>query len=234
MITPKNTMSTLKTEGIILHSLDFKDSDQILTVFSLENGIMKLVFKGGQSSKRKKGAVSNPLTRAEFVYRNRDKELQSCLEISVFSQFLMNRKNLETLEASCQMIKAVQRTQLPGKPAPLLYTLLVKYLESVSKTPFPQTLASSFFLKLLRHDGHVGNLGVCSLCHSPLKALFLAGGEGFCEEHTPFNAIFIGEKDLDTFYKLLYAQELSVICNLSVTFELHAKAKRIFELIIAN
>jgi DNA repair protein RecO (recombination protein O) len=41
-----------RTEGIVLHTLSYRDYDQILTVFTREAGVIKLVMRGGLSPRR--------------------------------------------------------------------------------------------------------------------------------------------------------------------------------------
>lgn len=226
-------MSTSKTEGIILHTLDFKEYDQILTVFSPENGIQKFIFKGGQSAKKRKGSSSAPLTRGEFIYHIRNSDLFPCSEISVLSHYQGIRKNLETLETACEMIKVVHQTQQPGKPAPQLYTLFTTYLETLSSAPHPHALASSFLLKLLRHDGHLGPLNLCSTCQHPLTTLFLNEGESFCQKHASTNSVFFDEHELLLLQILLYSRTLSEISNLTLSGTTHQKIKEIYNIIIS-
>ena len=219
-------MSTAKTEGIILHALNFKEYDQILTVFSPERGIQKFFFKGGQSTKRKKGSSSAPLTRAEFIYREKSCDLLSCIEISPLSYYQGVRKNLESLEVACKMIKAIQLTQQPGKPAPHLYALLLKYLETLSTANHPEALASSFFLKLLRHEGLLDSLSHCSICRHPLKTLFLSGGEGLCKEHASENSFFFDEYEQNILKKLSFSRIISEISNLNIPDTLQKKVEK--------
>jgi len=227
-------MPTSKTEGVILQTLNFKDYDQILTVFSPQNGIQKFIFKGGQSSKKRKGSSSAPLTRGEFIFHIKNSDLMVCSEISVLSHYLGIRKNLESLEAACAMVKAIQQTQQPGKPAPHLYTLFVKYFEKLSSTQHSHALLSSFLLKLLRHDGLLGALNQCSFCQLPPASLCLHGGEVFCQEHAPGGSLSFDEQEQDLLQKLLYSRTLSEISDLALSSATKQKVKDSFDEIVSS
>ncbi|MFQ5728946.1 MAG: DNA repair protein RecO [Waddliaceae bacterium] len=200
---------SLRTEGIILHTLDFQDYDQILTVFSIDQGIVKFFLQGTRNSRHKKGIGTTPLTVGEYIYRKGKSDLFYCREISVINQHLGLRKNLAALETACDLIQTVQKSQFPGKPAPALYQLLVRYLDSIPLFSSPEILGASFRLKLLRHDGHLGITSQCSACGTPLSALYLVRGESFCKEHATGNVYFFSEEEADLLNRLAYCRTIS-------------------------
>ena len=131
-------MQNHRAEGIILHALDFRETDQILTVFTKERGIIKLFYRGGNSQRKRKGAVTSPLTQAEFVYRTGNSELYKCQEISICNLHHMLRGNLDQLECACQMLHAIKISQFPNQPAPMLYELLIKYISFLTEVHSPE------------------------------------------------------------------------------------------------
>jgi DNA repair protein RecO (recombination protein O) len=145
-------MNIFRVPGIVLHTLPFKENDIIFSIFSPE-GIIKLYAKGGASQKRGLKPLLTPLTCAEFVYKEGRSELLQCLEGSPIQHYLHLRSNLRSLEAACHMLTTIQKSQLPGKPAPHLYHLLVYSLEKIPDVEDPWTLAISFQMKVMRHDG---------------------------------------------------------------------------------
>jgi len=226
-------MSYFRTEGVILQALSFGDHDQILTVFSRDIGVQKFFYKGGQAPKRKKGGVSVPLTRAEIVYRIRGSDLYPCKEISTLSQNLALRKNLEILESACDMIEAILKTQLPGKAAPELYLLFIKYLEALPLSPYPASLKCSFFLKLLNHEGYLASLNQCSFCRDSLTALFFSRGEGFCENHRLPDALVFDSLELISLLILVYSRTLSEISELKLPEILKKKIQKMLKEFVA-
>ncbi len=221
-------MSSKRTDAIVLKAQSLRERDQIVTLFSKEFGIINCVFKGFRASSQKNSGPCGPLTRAEFILSGRNPDLMSCGEISILSHYLEIRKHLGRLESACQMLQAVKKTQLPGKPAPLLYVLLVKYLEALSETSHPETLAESFFLKLFRHEGRLGHLGICSVCNAPLERLFLSHGEGFCALHAKAGSLVFESGELHTALVLLYSQKIGEISTIFLPPSLRDKLKTFF------
>ena len=88
-------MKSYRTEGVILHaSLNFRDYDQILTVFTPDEGIVKFIVKRSLTAN---GSINSPLTRVEFVYSKGKSDLLLCREISLLKMHLELRKKIEWL-----------------------------------------------------------------------------------------------------------------------------------------
>ncbi len=51
------------------------------------------------------------------------------------------------------MIQAINKSQVVGRSAPLLYQLMVYYLDKISFVEDPWILDASFKLKILNHEG---------------------------------------------------------------------------------
>lgn len=178
-------MSTHRTEGIILQTLKFKDIDQIATVFTPQDGLLKFLIKRAYTSKFGRGTSTALLTRAELVYVRGKNDLYLCQEVSPLNAHPSLRANLNVLEASFDLLKTLLRSQAPHKPAPPLYHLLQTTLERLEQLPDPWSAATSFRLKVLRYEGVFHPTPICSHCESPLSTHYLFHGESFCRSHAP-------------------------------------------------
>lgn len=219
-------METIRSEGIILQSLPLRDWDLLITAFTKEFGVMKFYYKKGQSKKRNKGALTSPLTCAEFICRKGNFDLIPLSEISVIDLHIDLRKTLEFLEYSCSWLKLIQRSQLPGKPAPNLYLLLKAFLRSLPQFPKPETLHACFLLKLLRHEGLIELNPFCSVCNEP--AAFQAG-EPFCASHCSTNAIPFNANELDLMQTLTFCRSLKEIENERIDFSFLEKISQLYK-----
>jgi hypothetical protein len=142
-------MSLTQTEGIILKVLPFQDHDQIATLITPHSGIVKILLKKNQNNS---SAVS-PLIRGEFSLWIGKGDLHRCQQWTLIDSYAASRLDMDRLNASCSILKAIRDTQMPGKEAENLYILLIRYLEAINKTPVPLVFASSFLLKLLIYEG---------------------------------------------------------------------------------
>jgi len=216
-----------RTEGVILHTLNFQDYDQILSVFSPDLGVEKFFVKGSYRPLRKESAPSL-LTHYEFVYRQGKGSFLICNEFSILNHYLGLRKNFATLQGACDLLRLIQDSQLPGKPAPSLYKLLLKYLDGLWSLPDPRLLVASFHLKLMRHEGILHLANHCQTCQRPLSSLYFSNGECFCSIHSPKNALHFSTEETAVLYQLAYCRTLKELILLSFPLDLEKKIRLIY------
>lgn len=222
-------MQELKTDGIILNALNFRDYDQILTVFSNDQGIVKLIVKRAHSTKNNKSALTAPLTRAEFVYIKGRSEIFTCKEISPINQHLDLRTNWEVLSAAGDMAKAILETQMQHKPANTLFDLFDCYLSKIPSCTDPKALAASFRLKILRHDGLFHPTPECSICQTTLSEQHIFGGQSYCNEHAPDGSLTLTPKEMEILLLLTFSRSMSILAMTTLSIDLQAKIEHLFK-----
>lgn len=217
-------MAIVKSEGVVLHAIDYRDSDLIATVFSQQEGMIKLLCRRARS---KKGSSIQALSEAEFVYLKGRSEIYTCQETAIISHHISLRSNYSRLTAAFDIAKVLMSSQEASAPAPQLYQLLASYLRQLGKSDNSRALAASFRLKLLRHDGLFQPMTHCATCQTPLEGYFLHAGESFCNSHRPPYAIAITPSEAAAIETLALGRSFSAIAALTVTAELEAKIKMI-------
>ena len=219
-----------RTEGIILRAIPFRDYDHILTLFTPDAGVMKLLVHGSRSKRRGVQGLCIPLTKVEAVYREKGGEIFSCQEIVLLESYAHLRTELSRLEAACDLLHAVCCSQLEGKPAPCLYALLCFFLERISHALFPTSLAVCFRLKLLKHDGLAAFPFRCSACGQLLLTeAYTRHSEGWCMNHRPSGSSAWSQKSLELIYRFVASQSYREICAEEVSSELHIQVSRFFD-----
>jgi len=216
----------IHSEGIILQTLPIKDWDLLITAFTKENGVVKYYYKNGQSRKRSKGALTSPLTRAEFVCRKWGADLVPLSEISVIDVQIDLRKTLELLETSCSWLKLIQQSQLPGKPAKELYLLLITFLNTLPAYSNPSALDACFHMKLLRHEGLIELDTSCSVCGRPSA---FQKGEAFCPSHMQAGSVPFNLTEFETLKTLAFCRSLKEIEPIIVDGSLLEKVMRLYK-----
>lgn len=216
-----------RTEGIVLNAFPFQDYDLILSVFSLNEGLIKLIVKKALCSKNR--TTISPLTQIECVYSKGKSELYKCKEISLLNPFLRIRDNLNTLESASEMIRVVLNTQQIHSPAPHLYALLRGYLEKIPFADDSKVFSTSFYLKTLRHEGLLELEPRCSVCSSHLNTYSLANGQNYCSSHRPPHHLSFNEDEMALLLDLAFCQNFSKITNISISFEFYEKIKSFFK-----
>lgn len=218
-----------QTQGVILSTLNYQDYDVILTVFTLDRGLIKFFFKGGNNKKRRQGSSLDPLTCAEFMYNKGKGDFYFCNEVSPINAYLDIRKDLKYLEAGCNLLRTIQQTQFPEKPSLPLYQLLLRFLGHIPKVNVPENLDLSFKLKVMRHDGIFGVTPACTACKAPLKEHCVYERESFCSIHAPTGSQLFSEKEADLLLVLAYCRTLSEIPDSPIDPIFREKINKIME-----
>lgn len=144
---------THRTEGIILQKFAFQDYDEIITVFSQDFGMMKLMVRGARKTNKGREGTTAPLMLAEFVFSQGKGDLWTSWEIHPLHPHHPLRTRLDSLQAAGTCVQTLLRTQGLHQATPALYALLKAFLKKLSTAAHPPALAASFLLKTLKHDG---------------------------------------------------------------------------------
>jgi DNA repair protein RecO (recombination protein O) len=223
-------MEMYRIEGLILDARVFQDYDAILTVYTADKGILKFIVKGAfRQTRRKNNFVTTPLTRAEFMYTVGRGDLHKCSEISVMRHSTYLRKSLAALEASCDMSKAISASQWPDIPAPDLYGLFNSYLEKIPQMQDPFVLASSFRLKILRHDGILQLGSKCTICSVVLNQFFMASGECVCSTHASNRDLVFSLDEISLVHFLANCRTFSELEQMMLSDSMRKKVMSLFD-----
>lgn len=222
-------MEKIKSQGIIINALPFRDYDCILTLFTPEEGLIKLFIRAAYSSKNGKGASITPLTAVDAVYSKGRGDFFTSHELSVANHHLDLRKDLATLNAACDMLQAISSTQQPGKAAPELYQLLTAYLQRLPSAPSPAAIACSFRLKLLRYEGILGLISHCCTCSCTLSETWLHESDAFCRQHAPQGASMLTGEERDTIEQLAFSRDFHHLAAITIPPTLNSKVATLFQ-----
>lgn len=173
-------------EGVILQAIAFGEYDRIITLFSDTCGMIKCFVKNAALGKTSALAWLTPFARGEFSYLPPSGDGQLCTfkEGKLLDSYEELRQDFSFLEAAGKIAKAILSTQWPWKGTPLLYKLLLSYLKTIPHTP-SGPLLSSFYLKLLRHEGLFSSEKSCAICHHFLVERYFDQGHWKCLRHAP-------------------------------------------------
>ncbi|GBR77514.1 hypothetical protein RDn1_173 [Candidatus Termititenax dinenymphae] len=145
-------MST-RIEGIILRKKVLRDSDLMLSVFTLSDGRIKLVQK---RALKKPQAEIDLFCRNEFIVAEL-KDFSLIYQVSGLNLFAGLRQKYELLQNASEAVKTVEKITSTLQPNPELYQLLKNYLETLNKTTDITTLEN---LKLAWYKAILVNEGI--------------------------------------------------------------------------
>ena len=185
-------MHEKKIEGLLLQSTPYLGNKKILKVLTPDEGLLTLMTK-----QRTLEPFTHPFLIAEWVYRRGKGEIHSLIDATLLNDLSHLRKDYTTLTIAGQIAQDLLKTQWPEKPGSGPYLLASAFLQKLSLNP--ETLLASFRLKLLLHDGHIG------------------------EEALPF-----AQEEQDVVHELTLTRQFSLLQNLKVEKGLQDKIEQLF------
>jgi len=117
----------VKVKGVILKTMDYKEKDKLMWVFTEEFGKISVLCKGVRSQKSKFQSLVRPLLFGDFlVYKG--KSLYSLNEGSIINAFSKLTTTLELLTYGSYFVELVDIVSVDGEPQGLVYKNLVTAL----------------------------------------------------------------------------------------------------------
>ena len=223
-------LTQIKDEALVLQASDCKEDGRIVSLFTFQHGIIKIFInaKGKDSSRQR--ALSTPLTLLTVSCQINRGDLYRCLDAKIIDQHLELRKNLEVLESACHMARSTLRSQATHVAAPNLYLLLKSYLKLLSFSISPESILSSYQLKLLRHEGFLASLTSCPLClkDQTIQIQSWASGEFYCREHSPSANIYFPIEEYTALYQLASSKSTNILKEMNAPERLRKKINGMF------
>lgn len=159
--------TTYKAAGLVLRSLDYGESDRIVTFFTDGFGKVKAIAKGARRSRKRFANALEHFSLGRIVFSRRGREelalLEACDAVHHFSDI---RTDLERTLTASYLIELIDAFTLEGKKNEELFTLLRAFLEILDAGNSTEGMVRIFELRLLRLLGYEPVLDRCAVCRT--------------------------------------------------------------------
>jgi len=175
-------MQSEKLQAIVLSSLDYGESDRIVSLFSLEHGRVKAFARGARNSRKRFGPALEPFARIDVQARLKE-GLSTLQQADIISIYPAIRGDLERIAHALYACELVDAITPEGHPIPRLYRLLTAYLDRLETEPAIEADRRFYEINVLNILGYRPSLESCSRCDSPFDAAgarLQDGGEAVC------------------------------------------------------
>lgn len=215
-------LSLVKVKGVVIKSIDYRENDKLVWIYTEELGKISTIVKGAKKSKNKNFALTLPLSYGEYVFfKGRNLyNLQEGRLINSFQSLLNNFDKLTYSSYLCELIDICVEDKEINK---YLYKefIVCLYLLETDALDY-EILIRSFEIRLLRSTGYGINLDNCCFCRKPISVanyISLSHHGGVCEEckkehglfisRAGYNAMkFLGKTSMDKVYRLNISEEV--------------------------
>lgn len=212
--------------GIVVQSIPFQDHHQIISLYSAEWGLMRIIIKYAYA--KKNSCSVEPLNLVEICLKKSKSDLFQSSNVSHLNTYLNLRSSYRVLVSSLDLLSSIIQSQVFHKPSPILFSLLLRYLDYMPNAKSPESLKASFKLKILRHDGWLALVEECSSCQKTLQDIKVAEGQFYCQEHSIPNAITLTANEMDQLKDFTLARSFSQIDQEFLSSTLEEKVNSLF------
>lgn len=170
--------------GIVVGAVSYGESDKILSIYTLEKGLVSAGIKGVKKAGAKLKFASEPFCFAEFVTSVSPKR-RTVTGASLLDSFYPLREDIKKFYAGSTALEFVKKfckyESNPGE----LFTLLIDCLKTLAyENSTPAISISSFLIDALSVLGYGLNLNACITCGKDISGrVFFNPSDGgfYCE-----------------------------------------------------
>ena len=125
----------IRTEAVVLRSLDYGETSQIVTLLTRDRGKIGVMAKGARRTKSQFGSTLQPMAYTQVVfYYKPTRDLQILSESSHVDSFHQLRGDLESITIGLRIVEIVDALVEEESPQPNAFALTVRALRRLNQT----------------------------------------------------------------------------------------------------
>ena len=160
-------MPLIETEAVVLNTLKLGEADKLVTFYTRNFGKVKAVAKGARKLKNKFGSSLEPFSRSHLVvYDKNSRFLYRLFQSDMIESFQKLRSDYEKILYTSRFLTCLEALTPEGDPSPLIYDLLLKFLDSLKGERIGARSIHLYKLKLLGYSGYEFSLDRCLKCQN--------------------------------------------------------------------
>jgi DNA repair protein RecO (recombination protein O) len=172
-----------KLQAFVLSTLDYSDSDRIVSLFTLEHGRIRAFARGARNSRKRFGPALEPFARIEAQVRVKE-GLSGISQADIVTVYPGIRGSLSAISHALYACELVDVITGEGQPLPRLFRLVSAYLDRLESDATAESDRRFFEINLLNILGYRPSLETCTRCDIPFGdagALLQDNGEPVCK-----------------------------------------------------
>ncbi len=165
-----NTRTIHKTEAILLRSLDYGESDRIVTFYTRDYGKLRGIAKGARRSRKRFANALELFCCSQIVFSRKGRDSFALIEESrVHRHFENIRQDLEKTLMSSYLIDLTDQFTWEDKKSAELFQSLHDFLVQIDSGDCTEALLRFFEIRLLKCTGYQPVLDRCVACQAPVN-----------------------------------------------------------------
>ncbi|GAB4398939.1 MAG: DNA repair protein RecO [Anaerolineales bacterium] len=166
---PASRERSYRLEVIVLREYDWGEADRILTVFSREQGKLRLLAKGVRKIRSRKAGHLLPFTQSQLQVAA-GREMPIITQAETIQAFASLRENLTLIGYTSYVIELLDRFTYEEGEHLSLYRLLLNTLQRLSHPDLDPLITLRYYeIRLLDAVGFRPQLTECAACNRPIQ-----------------------------------------------------------------
>ncbi|HEY5974415.1 MAG TPA: DNA repair protein RecO [Geobacteraceae bacterium] len=165
-------MNATVCDAIVIGTMDYREADRIVTLFTLEHGILRGLARGARRSVKRFAGALEPFARlrVQLVLKEGLSTLNEAEPLTVHPRLRGELARIALAGYACELAGALLPEHLPN---PRLYRLLATFLGYLDQAPAESADRRFFEINLLNILGYRPPLADCQVCGADLA---MSGG----------------------------------------------------------
>lgn len=167
-----------KFEGIVISTVDYKESSKIINVFTKNDGIIGIVAKGAKKANSKISEGSNILSYGYFyVNSKRDTSLGNLSDFDTINNFKTIRKDIVKLNYVIYLLELASQVYKHDNDI-RIYDLLIDGINKINDSFDSRIITNIIELKLLEFLGIKPSVDSCVNCKNTTDIVTISSYKG--------------------------------------------------------
>ncbi len=160
-------MPFIKTEAVVLTSIDYGESDKIVTFYALDCGKIKGIAKGARNSKKRFVNSLEPFAYVRLGFFKKEKrELVRVDYADLIDSFPGIKKDIEKIAFGSSFLELLNNLVGEEHKNPKAFVLLLRFLNALNDIGDFKRLMPLYELRLVSILGYRPSLNTCVICKS--------------------------------------------------------------------
>lgn len=166
-----------KTEGIIVSTVDYKESSKIINILTKENGMIGVLARGAKNIKSKLSSCTNILTYGIFHLNYRKENLPILIEVDIINNLKQIKTDIIKTNYAIYLLELARGVYQHGQNENI-YPLLINGILKINENYDPSIITNIIELKMLEYLGIKPVVNKCVSCGNTNDIITISSYKG--------------------------------------------------------
>ncbi|WP_243643765.1 DNA repair protein RecO [Tepidibacillus fermentans] len=184
----------MRTEGIVIKTVDYGEGNKIITLFTETHGKVPLMARGAKKTKSRLSSVSQLFSYGDYTFFL-TKSMGTLNHGEIIQSFTKIQQDIIKTAYAAYLVELTDKMTENLDPISYLYQQLLSSLKQIDEGKDPEIIIRIYELKILKISGYRPVLNQCVLCHSVdnLTRFSIVHGGVICDHHSDDSSIVLQE-----------------------------------------